>query len=159
MKIAVRFDTEKDPAGQVTVSATLAARAFFEAGVNPRKLDTECRTGEEEYGRLLETLRPLITQLKERATRSTAKLYWQVGSELLGFHTVVEKGSLVVEGLLQSVARDTGMSRDVLWRCERLVRVFPDGASIEEGKTAAEYLRTFDSGYKRDSAPRKSVAV
>ncbi len=97
----------------------------------------------EEYEAMLREARGLLEAFRSRPRgRADPRLYWDLGDVFFRFLERNRQGPVYLNGVLEHVRRDLGVSASLWSRVLRLRRLVPDRALLDPGRPVGSYLST-----------------
>jgi|GEM_PF-5062021 len=95
----------------------------------------------EEYEAMLREARGVLEAFRSRPRRrADPRLYWDLGDVFFRFLERNRQGPVYLNGVLEHVRRDLGVSASLWGRVLRLRRLVPDRALLDPGRPVGYYL-------------------
>jgi hypothetical protein len=111
--------------------------------LNQNLISTEREKLEKDYLKLIESLKPIVTQIREKK-KNNALLYWKFGEIISEFLNSNSIRIVFLENLREYFERDLGVSGGFIWRCRKFVLSYPDVSKIDPNKNFNVYRDTFE---------------
>lgn len=153
-KIGVKIKRTKKPNGEEAFTASVPMKIIFGQSFDANTLERKLKLLEQEYQDLIVSMREIIGQIKSKNVMNNVILYWILGDKICSYEKVNSERQLTVIGVIKHLARDLGVSKNLIRRCRRFRVLYPKKAMIDQHRTWTSYLKIFEKGYK--SANRAS---
>lgn len=147
IRIGVQIRRVKSDGGVELLKATVPVKVIFDKDFDALNVNRNLEKFESEYIKLVDVLRVISELIKKRQGKGRVLLYWMLGDELYEFTRKSQSSTFFLERPLAHLARDTGISKKMLHRCERFRRYYPDITTIDLNRSFDSYVRTFERGY------------
>lgn len=92
-------------------------------------------------------MREVIQRIKSKGVLNKVLLYWKLGDKIYSYERVNSRRELALEGVTKHLARDLGISRNIVRRCRRFLTLYPERTMIDPHRSWTSYLKTFEKGY------------
>lgn len=146
-KIGVRIKKTITRDGEEKFTATVPMKILFDKSFDTDTLQRKLKLLEREYSNLIYSLRRVVKQIKSKGVANKVLLYWEVGDKIYSYEKINDRRGLVIEGLVKHLARDLGISKNLVRRCRRWRSLYPEMSMIDPRRSWTSYLKDFEKGY------------
>ena len=153
IRIAIQVKKAQDAGGKEILKASVPMRLMFEQDFDAEWLNGQVKNFEEEYVKLVASLKNISKQVKSARGKGKVLLYWKFGDQTIKFMEQNEKGVLFLDNVTRNLMRDVGISDKMLTRCKKFRLLYPDISKVDPNRSFDSYVSTFEGGYI--SAKRK----
>ncbi|MEM4328249.1 MAG: hypothetical protein QXI50_01160 [Candidatus Caldarchaeum sp.] len=137
----------RKPNGEEAFTSSVPMNVVFDKSFDADTLQRELKLLEREYADLIDSLKKIIQQINSKSTSNKVLLYWKLGDKIYSYERVNVKRDLTLESVTEHLARDLGVSKNVIRRCRRFRILYPEISMIDPHRSWTSYLKTFEKGY------------
>lgn len=147
VRVAVQIKKVKNPDGSENLKATVPMKVIFEKTFDGKWLEEELRRFEKRYFSLIESLRNILKLIRSKEKKNKVLLYWDFGDKIYNFVKNSGEETLFLESVAKHLARDVGVSDNMIMRCRRFRALYPHISRIDKKRSFDSYVATFEGGY------------
>jgi len=148
IKIGFKVQRIRSPDGKETVRATIPVASIFEEELTNGDIEALLNSLERDYWDLVSDLREVVASLRDRnGNQLRVLLYWELGDRILEYERKYEDSMFFLDGMVKHLTRDLAISKNMVNRCRRFRRLYPDKDKIDPNTPFDQYVAGFEGGY------------